>query len=125
MVNSLEMTTPNKTSNQAFSQAQPNTSQQTQSPQPTNLIPVLNPQYRTLFFNPSTQLLMTRLTDTNFLVWRQQVYASVRGYGLEGFLNGYIHGPPTHSPNLDGLPPLVNHGFTFNNDKTSFLLPGY
>lgn len=29
-----------------------------------------------------------KLTENNYLVWRQQILATVRGYGLESFLTG-------------------------------------
>ena len=48
-----------------------------------------------LISKPCSSTLLTKsslfhLTDTNYLVWRQQVVAGVKGYGLEGFLFGTI-----------------------------------
>ncbi|KAK6139741.1 hypothetical protein DH2020_026501 [Rehmannia glutinosa] len=34
------------------------------------------------------QLITIKLNETNFLVWKQQVLAAARGYGLDGFLTG-------------------------------------
>ncbi|KAK6137015.1 hypothetical protein DH2020_029240 [Rehmannia glutinosa] len=36
---------------------------------------------------PQNQLIITKLTEHNYLIWKQQVLSTVRGYGLEGFLN--------------------------------------
>ncbi|KAK6159299.1 hypothetical protein DH2020_006613 [Rehmannia glutinosa] len=36
---------------------------------------------------PQNQLIITKLTEHNYLKWKQQVLSAVRGYGLEGFLN--------------------------------------
>lgn len=35
----------------------------------------------------------TKLKDTNFLIWRQQVLATVRDYDLEGNLTGFAQLP--------------------------------
>lgn len=37
---------------------------------------------------PFHQLAPIKLTENNYLMWRQQVLAAVKGYGLEGFLTG-------------------------------------
>ncbi|KAK6121394.1 hypothetical protein DH2020_044858 [Rehmannia glutinosa] len=42
---------------------------------------------------PQGQLVTIKLTDNNFLVWKQQILAAIRGYGLEGFLNGSLPPP--------------------------------
>lgn len=34
-----------------------------------------------------------KLKETNYLIWRQQVLATIRGYGLEGFLTGTMEKP--------------------------------
>lgn len=36
----------------------------------------------------------TKLKDTNFLIWRKQILATVRGYGLEGYLTGFTQPLP-------------------------------
>lgn len=35
-----------------------------------------------------------KLTDSNFLIWQQQVDVAVYGYGLESFLTGEASPPP-------------------------------
>ncbi|KAK6141030.1 hypothetical protein DH2020_025211 [Rehmannia glutinosa] len=35
---------------------------------------------------PQNQLVSTKLDESNFLIWRQQVYTAIRGYGLEDFI---------------------------------------
>ncbi|KAK6116197.1 hypothetical protein DH2020_050053 [Rehmannia glutinosa] len=47
------------------------------------------------------QLLTVKLSENNFLVWRQQVLAAVRGYGLEGYLDGTLPPPERVSVNGD------------------------
>lgn len=36
----------------------------------------------------------SKLSDVNYLSWKQQILATVRGYGLEGFLTGDSVVPP-------------------------------
>lgn len=38
--------------------------------------------------NPANQLAAIRLDDKNFLIWRQHALAGVRGFGLEGYIQG-------------------------------------
>ncbi|GFP84907.1 retrovirus-related pol polyprotein from transposon tnt 1-94 [Phtheirospermum japonicum] len=40
------------------------------------------------------QLISIKLNDSNYLLWKIQVYTAVRGYGLEGYLTGEIRPPP-------------------------------
>ena len=56
-----------------------------------NLTPQISQSH---FINQSNQSITIRLSDTNYLVWRQQVLSNTRGYGLEGFLLGTIPKPP-------------------------------
>ncbi|KAK6138122.1 hypothetical protein DH2020_028139 [Rehmannia glutinosa] len=42
---------------------------------------------------PQSQIISSKLTENNFLIWRQQVLAAVRGYGLEGYLSGETSAP--------------------------------
>ena len=68
-----------------------------QGPNTSNTQPTF-PSQQTIpaqyFVNPSTQILTIKLTDENYLMWKQQVLIAVRGYGLEGFLNRTIPCPP-------------------------------
>lgn len=43
---------------------------------------------------PQNQLVSIKLDENNFLIWRQQVLAAIRGYGLEGFITGTSEIPP-------------------------------
>ncbi|KAK6141727.1 hypothetical protein DH2020_024529 [Rehmannia glutinosa] len=38
--------------------------------------------------HPRSQLISIKLTDSNYLLWRQQILAAVTGYGVEGYLTG-------------------------------------
>lgn len=49
------------------------------------------PQYPTLNYNHP---LGVKLTDSNFLIWQQQIQAIVIGHDLEGFLTGEEEAPP-------------------------------
>ncbi|KAK6126705.1 hypothetical protein DH2020_039551 [Rehmannia glutinosa] len=53
----------------------------TSSPSPVQLI------------QPQSQLIVTKLTESNYLIWKQKIISAVRGYGLEGYLNGEITPP--------------------------------
>lgn len=43
---------------------------------------------------PQSHPISTKLSDSNYLIWRQQVLATVRGYGLEPYLMGEQIIPP-------------------------------
>lgn len=43
---------------------------------------------QTQIIQPQNQLITIKLNDDNYLVWKQQIITTVRGYGLEGFLDG-------------------------------------
>ena len=55
--------------------------------------------------SPLSQLIMIRLEDDNFLMWKYQIENVVRGYGLEGFLFGTEQVPPKMV--IDGIGILV------------------
>ena len=59
--------------------------------QPEIIQPIQNP---IPVINPGNQVLTIRLTDSNYLLWRQQVSAAVRGHGLTGFLTRTTTNPP-------------------------------
>ena len=42
---------------------------------------------------PHSHPISLKLSDDNFLMWRQQVLATIRGYGLEPFLDGSVSVP--------------------------------
>ena len=50
--------------------------------------------------NPGNQVLTIRLSYSNYLLWRQQVSAAVKGHGLTGFLTGTNTKPPETLNNL-------------------------
>ena len=64
-------------------------------PQP--IIPIV-PQS---IINHGHQILTIRLSDTNYLLWRQQVTTAVRGYGLTEILLPTGPSPPA---TVNGLP---------------------
>lgn len=39
--------------------------------------------------NPLNQLIIAKLKDNNYLLWKDQVQTAIRGYGLEGFILGH------------------------------------
>lgn len=39
---------------------------------------------------PQNQLVSVKLEESNFFIWRQQILAAIRGYGLEGYITGKI-----------------------------------
>ncbi|TXG52621.1 hypothetical protein EZV62_021790 [Acer yangbiense] len=43
-----------------------------------------------------------KLNDNNFLLWKQQITAAIRGLGLQGFLDGKSICPPETTMNSDG-----------------------
>ncbi|KAH6773307.1 hypothetical protein C2S52_003822 [Perilla frutescens var. hirtella] len=56
---------------------------------------------------PQNLLISIKLTETNFLLWKQQVLAVIKGYGLESFLKGdqvthdeFIHDKDSQIPHL-------------------------
>ncbi|KAK6153714.1 hypothetical protein DH2020_013353 [Rehmannia glutinosa] len=49
-----------------------------------------------------SQLISTKLSDSNYLVWRQQVLTAIRGYGLLGYINGTVAMPPEYTPGTSG-----------------------
>lgn len=52
----------------------------------------------TQVIQPQIQLITVKLNDDNYLVWRQQVLTTIRGYGLEGFLDGSSIAPDRFIP---------------------------
>ncbi|KAL3652522.1 hypothetical protein CASFOL_002203 [Castilleja foliolosa] len=51
---------------------------------------------------PQAQLISIKLTDGNYLLWKQQVWAAASGYGLEGFLTGEATQPSALISNSEG-----------------------
>ncbi|CAA0825571.1 Unknown protein [Striga hermonthica] len=58
------------------------------------------------------QLISTKLTDENHLIWRQQVLTTVRGHGLEGFLDGSSLPPTRFIPGAEEDLLQVNPEYT-------------
>ncbi|CAA0831174.1 Unknown protein [Striga hermonthica] len=77
------------------------TSQQSQNP-PSFLQPI----------QLHNQLISIKLTDENHLIWRQQVLTTVRGFGLEGFLDGTSEAPTRFIPGEEEGILQVNPEFT-------------
>ncbi|CAA0829121.1 Unknown protein [Striga hermonthica] len=48
----------------------------------------------TPFIHPQHQLISIKLTDSNYLLWRQQTYSAIVGYGLESFIAADSTPPP-------------------------------
>ncbi|KAK6120608.1 hypothetical protein DH2020_045641 [Rehmannia glutinosa] len=47
---------------------------------------------------PQSQLVTVKLNESNHLVWKQQIWAAIRGYGLEGYLTGLCPMPDEFTP---------------------------
>ncbi|CAA0842912.1 Unknown protein [Striga hermonthica] len=45
------------------------------------------------FIQPQHQLISIKLTDSNYLLWKQQTHSAIIGYGLENFIDAE-HEPP-------------------------------
>lgn len=54
---------------------------------------------------PSHQAISIKLTESNYLLWKQQVLASMRGYGLESFLTGEKECPPKYTSDSTEINP--------------------
>lgn len=56
----------------------------------------------------------TKLKETNYLIWRQQVWATVKGYGLEGYLTGSKEPPQMWITEKEGttVERTINPDFT-------------
>ena len=50
--------------------------------------------FQTTFLKIPQCLLSFKLSEDNFLIWKQHVLSAVRGYGLEGYLTGEQAAPP-------------------------------
>ncbi|KAK6115126.1 hypothetical protein DH2020_007395 [Rehmannia glutinosa] len=66
---------------------------------------------QTQVVQPQGQLITVKLNDTNFLVWKQQILAAAKGYGLEGFLTGK-HTIPGESITSDSGKKEINPAYT-------------
>ncbi|CAA0820292.1 Unknown protein, partial [Striga hermonthica] len=65
----------------------------------------------TSFIQPQHQLISIKLTDTNYLLWKQQTYSAIIGYGLENFIAADSH-PPERFISTDGTtPPTLNPAY--------------
>lgn len=49
--------------------------------------------------HPQNQLLSVKLNDNNYLIWKQQLFTTVPGYGLDGFLTGKTMPSPEYIAN--------------------------
>lgn len=54
---------------------------------------------QTQIVQPQNQLISIWLNDSNYLIWKQQVIITIRGYGLEGFLTGEFSFPEQYVTN--------------------------
>ena len=57
---------------------------------------------------PSNLPISVKLTDSNFLIWQQQVEATIWGYGLEGYLTGETALPAASSPTNSLTPEMLS-----------------
>lgn len=69
-----------------------NTSQNLESLNTPTMTDTINPNNTTLLNINMTNV--TKLVDTNYLMWKLQVHALVDGYGLAGHLDGSTVSPP-------------------------------
>ncbi|KAK6133209.1 hypothetical protein DH2020_033045 [Rehmannia glutinosa] len=68
-------------------------------------------QEQVQIIHPQCQLITTKLTEINYLVWKHQILAAIRGYGLEEYLTGGCKVPEQF---LEGTSkePVLNPEFT-------------
>ncbi|CAA0833005.1 Unknown protein, partial [Striga hermonthica] len=59
-----------------------------------------------------SQLITVKLSDTNYLIWQQQVLAAVRGYGLMGYLDGSLSKPAEYMPGGSNVGAIPNPLFS-------------
>ncbi|KAL3642739.1 hypothetical protein CASFOL_013554 [Castilleja foliolosa] len=57
------------------------------------------------------QLISIKLNDSNYLLWKQQVWAAAAGYGLEDYLTGETTPPPESTINPDDGSATANPSF--------------
>ncbi|KAH6795090.1 hypothetical protein C2S52_005567 [Perilla frutescens var. hirtella] len=58
------------------------------------------------------QPISTKLDDSNYLLWKQQVMATISGYDLEGFLTGDNSAPEQLISSTSDGGDLVNPDYT-------------
>ncbi|CAA0842233.1 Unknown protein [Striga hermonthica] len=61
--------------------------------------------------HPQHQLISIKLTDSNYLKWKQQTYSAIVGYGLENFIAADSLPPPRFLSSGSGDPPALNPEF--------------
>ncbi|KAK6116468.1 hypothetical protein DH2020_049761 [Rehmannia glutinosa] len=71
--------------------------------------------------HPQSQLVTVKLTETNYLVWKQQIWAAIRGYGLEGYLTGGIPTPEEFITDTTKGQKTVNPSFMLWNRQDQLL----
>ncbi|KAK6131035.1 hypothetical protein DH2020_035223 [Rehmannia glutinosa] len=57
---------------------------------------------------PLSQLITVKLNEGNYLLWKQQITAAVKGYGLEGFLTGEKQEPEKFLPESSTTTGIIN-----------------
>ncbi|KAK6135727.1 hypothetical protein DH2020_030507 [Rehmannia glutinosa] len=60
---------------------------------------------------PQSQLITVKLNESNFLVWKQQIWAAIRGYGLEGYLTGSVAAPEEYTAGKTANERTLNPSF--------------
>ncbi|KAK6146863.1 hypothetical protein DH2020_020732 [Rehmannia glutinosa] len=79
----------------------------------TNNEPIIQPQ---------SQLVTVKLNESNYLVWKQQIWAAIRGYGLEGYLTGSCPMPDEFTPSAsDKEAPKTNLSYLQWNRQDQLL----
>ncbi|KAK6135566.1 hypothetical protein DH2020_030674 [Rehmannia glutinosa] len=72
---------------------------------------------------PQSQLLTIKLGDNNYLIWKQQVWAAVNGYGLEGFLTGESTKPEKYTESTSGNKTrVINPAYVLWNRQDQLLV---
>ncbi|KAK6131406.1 hypothetical protein DH2020_034849 [Rehmannia glutinosa] len=61
---------------------------------------------------PQSQLVTIKLTESNYLMWQQQILAAVTGYGLEDFLTGAKKAPPEYVTGTNAATQTLNPAYT-------------
>ncbi|CAA0838564.1 Unknown protein [Striga hermonthica] len=61
--------------------------------------------------HPQHQLISIKLTDANYLLWKQQTYSAIVGYGLKNFIAADSIPPPRFLSSGSGDPPTLDLEF--------------
>lgn len=73
----------------------------------SNTTIISNPSINTPI-QPHNHPISIKLNESNYLIWKQQVLTTVRGYGLEAFLTGESKPPPEYIVDGDTQETRIN-----------------